>query len=81
MNWDQMEGKWKQVRGSIRERWGRLTDDDLEQVAGKKDQLVGRIQERYGIAKETAAKEVDDFLKTYQVESESEGKGRAAGRP
>lgn len=73
-----MEGKWKQVKGSIRERWGRLTDDDLEQIAGKRDQLVGRIQERYGIAKETAAKEVDDFLLTYQFEPES--KGRAAGR-
>jgi len=77
MNWDQIEGKWKQAKGSIRERWGKLTDDDLDQVAGKKEQLVGRIQERYGIAQEAAAKEVDDFVKSYQFEAE--GKGRAAG--
>jgi uncharacterized protein YjbJ (UPF0337 family) len=61
MNWDQVEGKWKQAMGSVREKWGKLTDSDLEVVAGKKDKLIGKIQERYGISKEEATKQVDDF--------------------
>lgn len=61
MNWDQMEGKWKQAKGSIKEKWGKLTDDDLDVIAGKKDQLVGKIQERYGITKEEAQKQVDSY--------------------
>ena len=78
MNWDQVQGKWKQVKGTVRERWGRLTDDDLEQIAGNREELIGRIQERYGLLKEAAEREVDQFLRTYPAESE--GKGRAAGR-
>ena len=61
MNWDQIEGKWKQFTGSARERWGKLTDNDWETIAGKKDQLVGRIQERYGLAKEEAEKQADEW--------------------
>jgi uncharacterized protein YjbJ (UPF0337 family) len=61
MNWDLVEGKWKQMKGQIREKWGNLTDDDLEMIAGKRDQLIGRLQVRYGIAKEEAAKQVDEF--------------------
>ena len=61
MNWDQIEGKWKQVAGSARERWGKLTDDDWTVIAGKKDKLVGQIQERYGIAKEAAEKQADEW--------------------
>jgi uncharacterized protein YjbJ (UPF0337 family) len=63
MNSDQLEGKWKQVKGEVREKWGRLTDDDIQIVAGKRDQLIGRVQQRYSIARETAAQEVDTFLK------------------
>jgi uncharacterized protein YjbJ (UPF0337 family) len=59
MNWDQIEGKWKQLTGSARERWGKLTDDDLQTLTGKKDHLVGKIQERYGIATEEAEKQAD----------------------
>jgi uncharacterized protein YjbJ (UPF0337 family) len=59
MNWDQIEGKWKQFTGSAQERWGKLTDDDLKTITGQKDQLVGRIQERYGVAKEEAQKQAD----------------------
>ena len=59
MNWEQVEGKWKQVKGSVREQWGKLTDDDIDRIAGRKDQLVGKIQERYGIAKEEAEKQAD----------------------
>jgi len=59
MNWDQVEGKWKQFKGSAKENWGKLTDDDLDQAEGKRDKLVGKIQEKYGIAKEEAEKQVD----------------------
>ena len=47
MNWDQMEGKWKQVKGGIKERFGKLTDDDLQMIAGSRDKFVGKLQERY----------------------------------
>jgi len=61
MNSDQMEGKWKQLKGSVKEKWGKLTDDDLDVIAGKQDQLVGKIQEKYGITKEEAAKQVKEW--------------------
>jgi uncharacterized protein YjbJ (UPF0337 family) len=64
MNWDQIEGKWKQMKGSVKQKWGKLTDDDLDVIAGKQDQLAGRIQERYGITKEEAAKQVRDWSAT-----------------
>ena len=63
MNWDQLEGKWKQLKGGIRTQWGKLTDDDLEYMAGSKDKFVGRLQERYGIAREEAQKQADSWLK------------------
>src|SRR5262252_4515605 len=65
MNWDQIEGKWKQVSGNFREKWGRLTDDDLIAINGRRDQLVGKVQERYGLAKEAAEKQVDEFIRTF----------------
>ena len=65
MNWDQIEGKWKQYGGKVREKWGKLTDDDLQVVGGKKDQLVGLVQERYGIAKDEAQRQVDDFTTNF----------------
>jgi uncharacterized protein YjbJ (UPF0337 family) len=64
MNFEQLEGKWKQYKGQVRENWGHLTDDDLQVIAGKRDKLIGRVQERYGIAKERAAEEVDAFMRT-----------------
>jgi uncharacterized protein YjbJ (UPF0337 family) len=64
MNWDQIEGKWKQMKGSVKQKWGRLTDDDLDVVAGKQEQLAGKIQERYGITKEEAAKQVREWSST-----------------
>jgi uncharacterized protein YjbJ (UPF0337 family) len=63
MNSDQWQGKWKQVKGAIKERWGKLTDDDLDVIAGQRDQLAGRIQERYGIEKDAARKQVDDWMR------------------
>ena len=61
MNNDRVEGKWKQMKGSLKSRWGKLTDDDLDVIEGQKDQLVGRVQERYGIAKDEAQKQVDEW--------------------
>ncbi len=63
MNWDIVEGKWAQLKGSVKEQWGKLTDDDLTAVAGKRDQLVGKVQEKYGWAKAEAEKKVDDFFR------------------
>ena len=72
MNWDQIEGKWKQFTGSARKRWGKLADDDRETIAGKKDELVGRIQELYGVAKAEAEKQADEWSRTLkQVDCES----------
>jgi uncharacterized protein YjbJ (UPF0337 family) len=65
MNWDQVEGKWKQASGHVKEKWGKLTDDDLQVIRGKRDQLVGKIQERYGIAKEEAERQVEEFSRTF----------------
>ena len=64
MNWDQIQGDWKQLTGKVKEKWGKLTDNDLTVIAGKRDQLAGVLQERYGYAKEQAEKELDEFLKT-----------------
>jgi uncharacterized protein YjbJ (UPF0337 family) len=64
MNSDQIEGKWKQMKGSVKKQWGKLTDDDLDVIAGNQEQLAGRIQERYGITKEEAAKQVREWNKT-----------------
>src|SRR5215469_5461335 len=61
MNWDQIEGRWKQLKGSVKQKWGNLTDDDLDVVAGRQDQLAGKIQERYGMTKEEAAKRVREW--------------------
>ena len=63
MNWDRIEGGWKQMTGKVKEQWGKLTDDDLTEVAGKRDQLAGKIQARYGIARDEAERQLDDFAK------------------
>jgi uncharacterized protein YjbJ (UPF0337 family) len=61
VNSDQLQGKWKQVKGAVKEKWGKLTDDDIDVIDGKSDQLVGKIQERYGIARDVAQKQVDEW--------------------
>jgi uncharacterized protein YjbJ (UPF0337 family) len=63
MNWDQIEGNWKQMAGKARETWGNITDDEFTKIAGKRDQLIGMIQTRYGVAKEEAEKQVAKFEK------------------
>jgi uncharacterized protein YjbJ (UPF0337 family) len=62
MNEDQVKGNWKQFKGKVKEKWGKLTDDDLEVIEGRADQLVGKLQERYGIAKQEAEKQYKEFI-------------------
>ena len=62
MDWNRIEGNWKQFKGKIKEQWGNLTDDDLDKVAGRRDQFEGMIQQRYGISKDEARKKVDDWM-------------------
>jgi uncharacterized protein YjbJ (UPF0337 family) len=64
MDWNRVEGNWKQVKGKVKEKWGNLTDDDLDKIAGRRDQLEGKIQERYGIAKDQAKKDIDSWYNT-----------------
>jgi uncharacterized protein YjbJ (UPF0337 family) len=69
MNWDVIEGNWKQFKGHVKEKWGKLTDDHLDTIAGKRDQLAGRIQEAYGITKDQAElqlKAFEELHKHYQ---------------
>jgi uncharacterized protein YjbJ (UPF0337 family) len=64
MNWDVLEGKWEQLKGKLKSKWAKLTDDDWGQIGGKKDQLVGKLQERYGYKKDQAEKEADEYIKS-----------------
>ena len=70
MNWDQVEGKWKQYKGQAKAKWGKLTDDDLDVIDGKRQQIVGKIQERYGISREVAEQQADEFVKTMKEQNE-----------
>ena len=62
MDWDRVEGNWKQFKGKLKEQWGQLTDDDLDVIAGRRDQLEGKIQERYGYAKDQVRRDIDSWL-------------------
>jgi uncharacterized protein YjbJ (UPF0337 family) len=62
MDWDRISGNWKQFTGRVKEKWGKLIDDDLSAINGRGDQLEGKIQERYGYAKDQVRKDVDDWL-------------------
>jgi uncharacterized protein YjbJ (UPF0337 family) len=66
MNRDVLEGKWKQLRGEIHQRWGELTDDELDQIAGKRDKLAGLLQEKYGYTQLEAEQQVQDFLAEWE---------------
>jgi uncharacterized protein YjbJ (UPF0337 family) len=65
MNWDRIQGNWKQLTGKVKEQWGKLTDDDIDRIAGKRDQLAGKLQESYGITKDEAEKQIDSFQNRY----------------
>jgi uncharacterized protein YjbJ (UPF0337 family) len=63
MNWDQIEGKRKQYRGQVKEKWGRLTDDELDVIAGNRDKLIGTLQEKHGLGKEEAERQLEEWQK------------------
>ena len=63
MDWNRVEGNWKQLKGRAKQQWGKLTDDDLTASNGRRDELAGKVQERYGIAKDVARKQVDDWAR------------------
>lgn len=65
MNWDHIKADWEQVKGKVKAKWGKLTDDDMTTISGKWDQLVGKVRHHYGYEKDKAEKEVDDFLRTH----------------
>ena len=67
MNQNILEGKWKQLRGSVREKWGQLTDDEVDQIAGKRDRLSGFLQEKYGYTQMEAEQQIDDFLENWDL--------------
>jgi len=75
MNWDQLAGEWTQFKGRIKERWGQLTDDDLDVINGQRQQLVGVLQERYGIAKDIAEYEIKEFVEALQEDEDSRSGG------
>ena len=64
MNWDRIQGNWKQVSGQAKAKWGKLTDDDLDIVAGRQEELAGKIQERYGVAKEDAHQQLAEWMRS-----------------
>jgi uncharacterized protein YjbJ (UPF0337 family) len=64
MDWNRIEGNWKQFKGSAKEKWGKLTDDDLNVIEGRREQLEGKLQQRYGFAKDQIHKDVDDWFRT-----------------
>jgi uncharacterized protein YjbJ (UPF0337 family) len=61
MDWNRVQGNWKQLKGKVKENWGKLTDDDLDVIAGQRDQLEGKIQQRYGYSKDQVRRDVDDW--------------------
>jgi uncharacterized protein YjbJ (UPF0337 family) len=63
MDWNRIEGNWKQIKGKVKEKWGHLTDDDLDKIAGRREQLEGKLQERYGLGKDIVKQDIDDWMK------------------
>jgi uncharacterized protein YjbJ (UPF0337 family) len=74
MNSDQLKGKWHQIKGEAKAQWGKLTNDDLDQIDGNAEKLVGLVQERYGYAKERATKEVEQFKRRYEEAPETKAR-------
>ena len=63
MNWDIVEGKWGQLKGSVKEQWGKLTDDELTEIAGSRDKMAGKLQERYGWTKTEVDEKLNEFFR------------------
>lgn len=74
MNWDRIEGNWKQFSGKVREQWGKLTDDDLAVIEGRRESLSGRIQEIYGISQDEAERQIERFEKSLPDQNSSQKK-------
>jgi len=72
MDWNIIEGKWKELKGHAREQWGKLTDDELEEVGGKKDRLVGKLQQKYGYAADEATRRADEWAKQQDAKPQDE---------
>jgi uncharacterized protein YjbJ (UPF0337 family) len=66
MNWDIIKGDWKQFKGRVKEQWGKLTDDNLDQIDGRRDQLAGKVQETYGVTKDQAEAQVKAFEEVHK---------------
>ena len=66
MNWDDLSAKWMQVKGSAKQKWGQLTDDDLDYIAGTRDRLIGRLQEKYGMTQEQAERQAEEWFRTHK---------------
>jgi len=79
MNWDRVEGNWKQLMGQAREKWGEIGNSDFERTAGRRDQIVGIIQEKYGIAKDEAQKQADEWAKALKDEQKAEEHVQTSG--
>ena len=78
MNSDQLKGEWKQLKGTVKQRWGKLTDDDLDVIDGQRDQLIGKIQERYGIASAAAEHQVEEWNSVVFDEADLQEKRKAS---
>jgi uncharacterized protein YjbJ (UPF0337 family) len=74
MNWNQIEGRWDQLAGQVKSQWGKLTDDDLKNIAGKRQHLVGKLQERYGVLKEDIDNQINHWLGTIKTGDAPESK-------
>ena len=80
MNRDVLAGSWKELRGQVKQRWGKLTDDDMTQIEGSLERLIGSIQKRYGYAREQAEREIDEFLGAIRSKKETAEAGGPSGR-
>ena len=84
MNWDRIQGEWKQFSSQVKSKWAKLTDDDLKTISAKKDALVGKVQERYGILRDEAEKQVDEWISKLPPRrggDDSQGAGTPGGPP
>lgn len=77
MNWDQMQGRWTELKGQVKSKWGKLTDDDLTMLDGKRETLVGKLVQRYGNTKEQVERELDQWLTTIDQPGRSPGQTRS----
>ena len=67
MNWDEIKGDWKAFSGKVKEKWGKLTDDDLTQINGRREELAGKLQKAYGHTKEEVEKHIDEFIEAHKI--------------